>query len=424
MTWLWKLVFCTFFQGLVGLPRPEEPEEMESIDYIFHIGAKPRQVQTLQQIVFRDDKTLEVPVNAREDQALPYIRPTRNDDSEDQLAQLVKPKEFQDSDSDSRILSGNRSPALVPNDLAPVTSNVPLRIRIGNTTNLYGSPGESVNVEFVITNYGPTTTIFFSAEESQATDPDQVNFPVEQFLISLSSARATLNTNSNYTCFMNLLVPPHAAAGTRKTISFVAQSSFAGGAPLSVTRRIYFTVGGANIKNSDSNAPQCRILSNDRAGQCQDQFSSPAQQPNACRQVRWTSRFQIEDSQSGLKSIDESPLIIGVSQDAYFSHQNYILGTKLPVEYFFSASCCMESFALNLVDVAGNRGRCYVGKFPNDPEANVDVQGASSTGIIIAIVVSAIILVVVVIGAIIVIFVMKKKRKAELAEMRETPQAR
>lgn len=84
----------------------------------------------------------------------------------------------------------------------------------------------------------------------------------------------------------------------------------------------------------------------------------------------------------------------------------------------------MESFALNLVDVAGNRGRCYVGKFPNDPEANVDVQGASSTGIIIAIVVSAIILVVVVIGAIIVIFVMKKKRKAELAEMRETPQAR
>eukprot|EP00094_Tigriopus_californicus_P008614 TCALIF_08302-PA protein Name:"Protein of unknown function" AED:0.09 eAED:0.09 QI:0/0.66/0.25/0.75/1/1/4/91/409 len=406
------------------LAKPDGQEEMESIDYIFHIGAKPRQVQTLQQIVFRDDKTLEVPVNAREDQALPYVRPARNDvTAEDRSAQLVKPNEFQGSESDSRILSGNRSPALVPNDLAPVTSNVPLRIRIGNTTNLFGSPGESVNVEFVVTNYGPASTIFFSAEESQATDPDQVNFPVEQFLMSLSSSRASLSSNGNYTCFMNLVVPPHAAAGTRKTISFVAQASNAGGAPLSITRRIYFTVGGSNIKSTDSDAPECRVLSNDRAGQCQDQLSNPAQ-PEACRQVRWTSRFQIEDSQSGLKSIDERPLIVGVSQDAYFSHQNYILGTKLPVEYFFSASCCMETFALKLADVAGNQGQCYVGKLPNDPEANVDVQGASSTGIIIAIVVSAIILILVVIGAIAVIFVMKKKRKAELAEMRETPQAR
>lgn len=105
--------------------------------------------------------------------------------------------------------------------------------------------------------------------------------------------------------------------------------------------------------------------------------------------------------------------------DRYYSYTNFVIGSiGTPVELYSESSCCQPTLDVTVTDVAGNVRVCSSGSPSGRPEA---VQSASLS---IAIIVIAVVLVLVVIGALVAIFVIRRRRKAELAEMRQSPQAR
>ena len=104
----------------------------------------------------------------------------------------------------------------------------------------------------------------------------------------------------------------------------------------------------------------------------------------------------------------------------FFSHDNYVIGTNLPADYFVQASCCLTSVSLRITDVAGNQNICSIGsENPGELGANVTLGSLGIAAIVVVVVL--VILVAIAIG---VIFYIRRKRRVELEEMRSTPQAR
>ncbi len=113
---------------------------------------------------------------------------------------------------------------------------------------------------------------------------------------------------------------------------------------------------------------------------------------------------------------------------AYYQHDNFKVGTREAQTYFYTATCCQKNVDLRVSDVAGNTATCKIG--PGDADdtgdlnASPQVQSAGLDTLTIVIIVVVVLLVLVVVGAVAAIVVIKNKRKAELEEMRQTPQAR
>jgi hypothetical protein len=127
-----------------------------------------------------------------------------------------------------------------------------------------------------------------------------------------------------------------------------------------------------------------------------------------------------QDTDSGLRSLQEMPALEGeLTNLAFFSYDNFVIGSRLPATFFVQASCCLPSIALRIDDVAGNEKVCTVGLTAGDLNGNLQL---GTLGIVTIVVV--VVLVLVVIGAILVIFYIRRKRAVELEEMRATPQAR
>ena len=113
--------------------------------------------------------------------------------------------------------------------------------------------------------------------------------------------------------------------------------------------------------------------------------------------------------------------------DAFYSHDNFIIGSDLPHNYYYTATCCQREVAIAVSDVMGNNNMCRIG--PDVATANsgnnqARVSDTGLAGLTIGFIVAAGLLALVVVGAGVAIAVIKNKRKAELAEMRQTPQAR
>jgi hypothetical protein len=140
--------------------------------------------------------------------------------------------------------------------------------------------------------------------------------------------------------------------------------------------------------------------------------------------------FLFQDQGSGLRSVSEFPQIIGGfnENDAYYSYENFVVGSTLPYNYYYTANCCQEEVAITVSDVAGNKAVCRAGPGvgPDDANSlpNVNVQEAGISGLTVGLIVMGILLLLVIIGAITAILLIKNKRKVELEEMRQTPQAR
>jgi len=112
---------------------------------------------------------------------------------------------------------------------------------------------------------------------------------------------------------------------------------------------------------------------------------------------------------------------------ADYGYNNFVIGNnEETVTYKFSASCCFESLTLNILDVAGNLAACTAdnagGRDSGDgqPVSGGTDNAALTIGIVVAVVVMLIVIAI----AVVAVILIKKKRKAELEEMRETPQAR
>lgn len=138
----------------------------------------------------------------------------------------------------------------------------------------------------------------------------------------------------------------------------------------------------------------------------------------------------MQDRGSGVRTLRENPEIRGGwnENEAFFWHDNFIIGSTLSHDYFYTATCCQRRAALTVHDVSGNINVCRIGPdvAAADSVSNSEsrVGDAGLGGLTIAIIVVAALLALVVVGAGVAIAVIRNKRKAELAEMRQTPQAR
>ena len=138
---------------------------------------------------------------------------------------------------------------------------------------------------------------------------------------------------------------------------------------------------------------------------------------------------RMQDRASGVRSLRETPEIQGgfYGNEAFFLHDNFIIGSNLSHDYFYTATCCQRQVAITVRDVRGNINVCRFGPdvadvAESDTESRVSDAGLS--GLTIGIIVVAALLALAVVGAGIAIVLIRNKRKAELAEMRQTPQAR
>ena len=211
--------------------------------------------------------------------------------------------------------------------------------------------------------------------------------------------------------------------------------------------RTMFTVASDPF-SYDSTAPECGVTFDSFEDQCGNISEDAAQ----CAQGRWTARFNIKvsealkilycklnhdsilkDTESGLRSISELPAVGYNDPVRFFSRDSFVVADDDPsapaVEFLYSSSCCSPVIGLTVVDAAGNARACAAG----DAAAAAEAGGAageegsgsvSSTTLTIIIVVATLLLVLVIVAAAGAILYVKKKRKAELAEMRESPQAR
>ena len=139
----------------------------------------------------------------------------------------------------------------------------------------------------------------------------------------------------------------------------------------------------------------------------------------------------MQDRGSGVRRIRETPEIRGglSENEAFFWHDNFIVGSNLSHDSFYTANCCQRQVAITVRDVRGNTEVCQIGPeaaslASSDTQQQSRVSDAGLSGLNIAIIVVAALLALVVVGAGVAIALIKNKRKAELAEMRQTPQAR
>ena len=120
-----------------------------------------------------------------------------------------------------------------------------------------------------------------------------------------------------------------------------------------------------------------------------------------------------------------APSLGSSGADAIFSRSNFVIGSRLSADYFFSGTCCTDTFTLNVYDLAGNEAVCSVGKNKAGSSQGADGSNTgSASGLTIAIGVCVGVLVLVIIVAIIAIVMIKNKRAADLEEMRASPQER
>lgn len=125
-----------------------------------------------------------------------------------------------------------------------------------------------------------------------------------------------------------------------------------------------------------------------------------------------------------------APSLGSSGADTLFSRSNFVIGSRLSAEYFFSGTCCTDTFTLNVYDLAGNEAVCSVGKNKAGSSQGADGGGSgggnssSASGLTIAIGVCVGILALVIIVAVVAVIMIKNKRAADLEEMRASPQER
>jgi len=82
-------------------------------------------------------------------------------------------------------------------------------------------------------------------------------------------------------------------------------------------------------------------------------------EPN-CENEWWWAKFRIQDEDSGLQTVRVSPTGKDTyTEQVYYRHINFPIGTTTEREVYAAASCCIEGMRLEVTDVAGETAERY-----------------------------------------------------------------
>merc|ERR1712156_511348 len=106
-----------------------------------------------------------------------------------------------------------------------------------------------------------------------------------------------------------------------------------------------YNPGGSNYNpGADSSDETCKI--------------KPGE-PN-CENEWWWAKFRIQDEDSGLQTVRVSPTGKDTyTEQVYYRHINFPIGTTTEREVYAAASCCIEGMRLEVTDVAGETAERY-----------------------------------------------------------------
>ena len=179
-----------------------------------------------------DGRILTVPIQARSED-LPQIERLSLEEERSQNEQAWQifdasaierqnrdnPESPQKLDIRAPDASGFREAALV-------TSTASAVLTLSPGSRLYGQPGETVQVEFLLTNLGPDQYFTVSAKEDGSTEQqsgDHVIFPTGSFLSSLSEYKPWVRRNETTTLVITLKVPEDATLFSLVTLTLEVQ---------------------------------------------------------------------------------------------------------------------------------------------------------------------------------------------------------
>ncbi|KPJ00501.1 hypothetical protein RR46_07091 [Papilio xuthus] len=193
---------------------------------------------------------------------------------------------------------------------------------IGLGSRLYGSPGDSLQLHFEVSNYREQAVRFSFGATGEL-----------RFLRSIEPSSQTIQSGQTLNVIVNLLISTAAQPGVRDFITFTAY----GLDQISISAYVY--VVNPNESQVDQFAPEVR---HSYQGHCIGRMG------NDCAEHTWSATVYARDS-GGLLRITSTPLGLMAAQD-----RTFISGTREEVVTVYRSTCCSTRVVVNAVDIYGN----------------------------------------------------------------------
>ncbi|CAG4999992.1 unnamed protein product [Parnassius apollo] len=219
--------------------------------------------------------------------------------------------------NDSEVLPYGRAVSQVMNQRGVILTTV----QIGLSTKLYGSPGDSLQLYFEVTNYREQAVRFNFGAVGEL-----------RFLRSIEPVSQTISSGQTVNVIVNVLITATAQPGARDLITFTAY----GLEQVSISAYVYVMNPGET--KVDTWAPEVR---HNFQGSCIGRMGTD------CSEHVWSVTIVARDAVAGLLRLSSSPL--GLTYDS-----NFVSGTRGEVVATYRASCCAPRLLVSAVDALGN----------------------------------------------------------------------
>ena len=207
---------------------------------------------------------------------------------------------------------------------------------------------------------------------------------------------------------LQITVPPNIEAGSRQLLYITATPAVVTDTVKPLTKQFYIRVIDDN--DDDHNAdhggeagPECHLVSDTHVQSCQDHQSS-------CSAHLWHASYQFSSPVTGVRDVMVSP----TSHTGHYILDNFIIGTQLTHELYWTGDCCTHHLAMHVTETRGVQGVCHAG-------LQMVTQGGHSTAMLSSIIVVTIMLMVVIIVCVAIILAIRRKRMAQLEYLRQLP---
>ncbi|XP_015437906.1 PREDICTED: uncharacterized protein LOC107193045 [Dufourea novaeangliae] len=181
---------------------------------------------------------------------------------------------------------------------------------------------------------------------------------------------------------VDIIIPDNTAPDTANTITLFIQGTEIR------EKSAYLYVQGSLSKLTDDVKPKIEYSFNNNCAGKLDK--------NRCYKSRWSMDITIQDYESGLKRVISSP-------NEIYPHTEFISGTRSPIIFYYSATCCDTTTKITAIDLLNNY---------NTITLDVTAWNNLSEAQIAAITVGALLLLLLIILIIILIIYCVRRRKS------------
>ncbi|KAI4495383.1 hypothetical protein M0802_008773 [Mischocyttarus mexicanus] len=247
-------------------------------------------------------------------------------------------------------------------------------VELNQNSNLFVRPGTIHRIAFDVTNnHHQTIRCDFRVRSLPL-----IVFNVQPVFTWIFAGR-TINV------YVDVEVPRGTSQDVINTLTLYVQGS-------EITEKSVYLYVEGNIPNIvDDTKPAIEYTFNNN---CAGKLSK-----EKCTKSRWSVDIRIQDSGSGLKSVKSSP-------NEVYPRTDFISGTKNPVKFYYSATCCSTQAKITATDLRNN---------VNTYTIEVTAWDNLSEGEIAAITVGALlILLIIILIIVLIIYCVRKKKSHDL----------